>query len=169
LRVAWHGLFQARAVLARDFGAMLSVLYNVELGQFRRFRPRCALLHPQIADLALAVGNADVFHNFVQTMRRHRVEPGAATNNLGRLAAFLEEESIEISIVQTPVNGEGWLMKPTPRACEAALANGRLAIIAERPTIHPPATREEIEAARRRPSVKSVLVDVADWDKFGGA
>jgi len=168
IRIGLSCLPKTRSLLRRDFGAVMSVLWDMELGLFRRFRPRCVLLHPQITDLALALGNRELFAAFARDMRqRHGLEPGVATHNFGRLAEQIEAWGIDMRLAMTPVNDAGWLMKPTREACERHLMSDRFSVIADRPGLTPPPTPAEIAAARRRPAVRSVMVDVADWEEFG--
>ncbi len=162
INVAWIGIRsapKALRVLKRDFNTMLSILWDIEMGQFRGFRPQRVLLHPQIADLALAVGNRRLFEEFAATMRRYGAEPGVVTHNFGTMAERLAEWGIDISLFQTPVNGEGWHMKPNREACEALLKDGRIKVIADRPGLAPPPTSKEIETSAAWPAVESVLID----------
>lgn len=169
VRIGFRSLPKAPGVLKRDFGALMAVLYDVEMGTFRRFKPQSVLLHPQICDLALAVGNRGFFEAYASTMRRrYGVEPGVSTNNFGVLAEKFIDWGIDIRLVLTPVNETGWHMRPDREACLAHLARDRFDVIAERPGLLPPPTRTEIDSALTNPAVQTVMIDVGDWDSFLG-
>jgi len=170
VRLGFHSLPKAKGVLRRDFPTMLSVLFDLELSLFRALKPRRALLHPQITDLVLAMGNERFFHQYAALCRkRFGVEPGVATGNFGTLAAALERWQCDISLVLTAVNAEGWQMKPDRETCQAYLKQGRFRIIADRVTLDPPPSSEAVAHASSFPAVRAVAVDVADWSAFSRA
>ena len=158
---------KALRVLRRDFPTMLSILFDLELSLFRAFHVRRALLNPQITDLLLAFENKEFFHQYESLLRgRFCIEPGLATSNFGTLARKLEEWQSTLNLVMTPVNAEGWQMKPNQNACEAALSSPRYSVIAEKISIENPPTREALKHVAAFPAVKEIAVDIANWDTF---
>ncbi len=167
IRLGIHALPKAHLVLRKHFPTMLSVLFDLELSLFRTFKPRRVLLHPQICDLILAMGNSAFFEQYAKMLRaRFGVEPGVCSNNFGTLANSFHRWGTPLSLVMTPVNEEGWLMKPTPEAVRAQLNNSEWTILADRPILSPPPTHEHIEQALRWNAVTQVVVDVENWKEF---
>lgn len=167
IRLGVRSIPLAPGVLKRDFPTMLSVLFDLELNLFRTLRPQRALMHPQITDLLLAMGSHAFFARYAKTLRaRFAIEPGVATNNLGTLAQRFKDWGTDIQLIMTPVNREGWAMKPGRDACESALGNEKLQVIAERVTTEPPPSPESLAYAARFPAVRELALDVADWKLF---
>lgn len=163
-RLGLRSVPKAMNVLKRDFPTMLSILFDLELSLFREFKPQRALMNPQIADLMLAMGNERIFHDFAGLARqRYKIEPGIATNNFGSLARSFETWQPHIRLILTPVNQEGWQMKPSKDSCEAYLASASFDVIADRIAITPPPVAEQIDYAMSFPAVREAAVDVADW------
>jgi len=160
-RVGWRGALKAPTILLRrDFPSILSVLYDIEYAAFRAFQPKILLLHPQIADLALALGQRRVFAGFAAAARRRwGAAPGVCTHNFGWMAQRLSEWGVDIRIAMTPVNREGWRMKPDRQTCERYLRDERFCVIADLPGVGSRVSEEEIAAARAFAAVKSVAID----------
>ncbi len=132
LRIGVRSVLNAHRVLKRDFNTLMSILFDVELANFKSLEPTVVFLHPQITDLALAFGNRDLFQLYFKTMRRRfNVEPGLATNNFGWLLPKLKEWDLQPAVILTPFNPRGFLMKPTQAACEQLLLSTSCALIAD--------------------------------------
>ena len=133
LAVGLRGVANLRGVLTRDFPAMLSVLIEVEMAAFKKFRPPLVLLHGQLADIALALGNKQAFALFADVIRRRfGAEPGVVTNNLATMLQALTDWNVDIRVVVAPFNSRGFLMKPTRQACEALARTTDRYLIADR-------------------------------------
>ena len=58
------------------------------MAAFKTFRPRLVLLHSQVTDIAVALGNREALRVFADVIRRRfGAEPGVVTNNFGDPAA----------------------------------------------------------------------------------
>lgn len=131
--IGLRGLTNVRRVMMRDFKTVLSLLIDVEMAAFKRFRPRLVLLHSQVTDIALALGNSDALRVFAEVVRgRFGAEPGVVTNNFGMLMPALAERRIDIPVVVAPFNAAGFLMKPSKPICETLLRQTDRYVIADR-------------------------------------
>lgn len=131
LRLGFQGLLNARGVLRKDFPTLLTLLLELEMANFRRFRPPVVFLHPQITDLLLAMNHGRALERAVRRIRRgFGAEPGLATNNLGTLLPRLQGWGLEVGYVLTAVHPRGYGMRPSPEQCENALAAFRGQIVA---------------------------------------
>lgn len=132
LRVGLRAALNARGVLRREFNTLMAILFEVEMASFQTLRPRVVFLHAQITDLALALDNRALFELYLRVMRRRfGAEPGLATNNLGWLLPKLRDWRLEAPFLLTPVNPEGFLMKPSKAVCEAFLRSSSPRVIAD--------------------------------------
>ena len=103
--------FHPMAVLRKDFPTLLTVLYELEMGEFKKFRPPAVFLHHQMTDLALSFDNRIIFETYARVMRRRfGTEPGLVTSNFERLGQKLIEWDIPISLIAAPLNKENFLM-----------------------------------------------------------
>lgn len=161
LRASLVGALNVRKVLRKDFATLLSILYELEMGEFHRFAPPAVFLHHQITDLALGFDNRAFFEKFAAGMRdRFHTEPGLVTSNFVRLAEKLAEWDLPISLVVAPFNRENFLMPGGIEAYRRILDTGRFRLIADRLSPEFPTPLSEIEWALSQPGVASV---VADW------
>jgi hypothetical protein len=133
------GLMNFRGALRRDFTTILTILIEVEMAAFRRFRPSLVLLHGQLTDIAVALGNDKAFRVFADVIRRRfGAEPGVVTNNFAALLQALGDWKIDINVVVAPFNSKGFLMKPTQAVCESLVKKTDKYVIADR--VGPPGT-----------------------------
>ena len=128
-----RGITSLRRVLLKDFRAILPILIEVEMAAFRKFQPPLVLLHAQVTDIALALGNHEAFRIFADVIRRRfGAEPVLVTCNYGLLARRLTEWDIDIGVIVAPFNSSGLLMKPNRQACESLLRESGRYVIADR-------------------------------------
>jgi len=133
LGIGLRGLTDLRRIMVRDFRALLPILIDVEMAAFKRFQPRLVLLHGQVTDIAVALGNKEALRIFADVVRRRfGAEPGLVTNNFGALLKSLGQWRIDIDVIVAPFNPKGFLMKPTKQVCEALLKETDKYIIADR-------------------------------------
>jgi hypothetical protein len=133
LGIGIRGLPNIRGALTRDFGTILSLLIDVEMAAFKKFRPPLVLLHSQVTDIAVAFGNQEALRVFADAIRRRfGAIPGVATNNFGALVQSLTRWKIDIPVIVAPFNPKGFLMKPTQQVCETLLKGTDKYVIADR-------------------------------------
>ena len=163
LGIGFRGLTNVRRVMTRDFSTILSLLIEVEMAAFKRFRPSLVLLHSQVTDIAVSLGNRDALRVFTDVVRRRfGAEPGLVTNNFGTLLQSLMQWKIDIPVIVAPFNPRGFLMKPTKQICESLLRRTDRYVIADRIGT---GSREVLESAfeyLRGLEIRSAVVDVAD-------
>ena len=123
LRLAAYGLANVRGVLVQDFGTMLGVMIQMELPVFSHFRPGMVFLHAQMTDLALAAGNAALFHTYAGLIRRgYGAVPGLATRNARVLVPRLEDWGVDVAVIDLKSKRTPGLIKD---GREGSLALGR--------------------------------------------
>jgi hypothetical protein len=121
-RLGFQGMLNARGVLRRDFPTLLTLLLELEMANFRRFRPQVVFLHPQMTDLLLAMDHGKALEKALRKIRRgFGAEPGLATNNLGVLLPRLQSWGLEVPYVLTSVHPRGYGMRPGREKCEEVL------------------------------------------------
>jgi hypothetical protein len=160
LGIGLRGVTSLRRVLLKDFRAILPILIEVEMTAFRRFGTPLVLLHSQVTDLALALGNREAFGIFADVVRRRfGAEPGLVTCNYGLLLPRLSEWDIGIKVIVAPFNSRGFLMKPTRAACEALLAGDGRYVIADRVGAGGTSPSDDLAYVRRL-GIRSAVVEL---------
>jgi hypothetical protein len=163
LGIGLRGLMNVRRVITRDFSTILTLLIEVEMAAFKRFRPPLVLLHSQVTDIAVSLGNRDALRVFADVVRRRfGAEPGLVTNNFGTLLQSLMQWKIDIPVIVAPFNPRGFLMKPTKQVCESLLRRTDRYVIADRIGTGSRAVLEGAFDYLRHLEIRSALVDVAD-------
>ena len=133
VRLGCHNFTKVAKVLQRDFNTMMSILFDVEMAEFRQMSPPVVFLDGQITDLCLAFGNNELLVRFAETIRgRYNAQPGLATHNLGALIPKLQHWNIPIQLVMAPFNRQGFAMKPDRSTCESLLRDKKFIFIADR-------------------------------------
>lgn len=164
LGIGLRSVPRAPRVLRRDFPTLLAVLVDVEMAVFRRYRPRLVLLHAQVTDIAVALGNVEALRVFADLVRRrYGAEPGLATSNFGLLLPHLRRTGLDLRVVVAPFNARGFLMKPTRDACEALLAAGDVTVIADRLGIDGPDSWPADFAYLDRLGIRSAVLDSGEF------
>lgn len=161
--IGLRGLGRTRGALRRDFRSILPILVDVEMATFRRFRPRLVLLHGQVTDIAVALGNREALRVFADVVRgRFAATPGVVTNNFDAVMRALDAWRVDIPVVVAPFNSKGFLMKPTRPACEAWLGRTGRYVIADRVAADGVESPAEACAYLRRVGIRSAIVEIAD-------
>lgn len=156
-RAGLAGALHTPQVLRKDFPTLLSILYELEMGEMRRFRPPAVFLHHQMTDLALAFANPKVFRMFARIMRRrYGTEPALATSNFPALARFLRRWRVPIDMVAAPVNPEARLMPGGVEETLRAAREGCFYLVADKVAPDSPTPAEALEWAAAQPGVVSV-------------
>lgn len=160
LRASLVGALNAPKVLRKDFPTLLSILYELEMGEFHQFSPPAVFLHHQITDLALSFGNRAFFEKYAVLMReRFHTEPGLVTSNFALLATRLTDWDVPIRHIVAPFNRAHFLMPGGLEAYQRPLETGRFRLIADRLSPEFPTPAAEIEWALCQPQVSSVVVE----------
>jgi hypothetical protein len=158
-RLFFLGLFNARGVLRRHFPTLLTLLLELEMATFRKYRPPVMFLHPQMTDLLLAMDHGGAMQRAVDRIRRGSgAAPGLATYNLGTLLPRLKSWGLEVPYVMSSVHPLGYGMRPNREACETALRGfgGRLIATCET------GLDEDVSAYWREQGVAAGVYDVPE-------
>jgi hypothetical protein len=100
-----------RAVVTRDFLAMMKILIDAEMKMFSGLNTEVIFLQNVMTDLLLGLGLKELFIVFSEYIRKkYRAEPGFFTMNLPRLITVLEECGIENPIICSSINKIGFRM-----------------------------------------------------------
>lgn len=130
-RIGWHHLARLRRVLRRDFASGVLVMVEMELLRARRYGARAAFLTASVTDLALALDHARLAREFVWLVERtYGLQAGLATYNYGTLVARLRAWGVRPSLIAAPFNPRGYLMNPSPAACEDAVRASEVPVLA---------------------------------------
>jgi hypothetical protein len=163
LRIGLRGLASLRGVMAREFNTLLSLLIEVEMVAFKRFRPPLVLLHSQVTDLMVAFKNQEALRAFAEVIpTRFGARPGVVTNNFGALLRFLTRSKIDIPVIVAPFNPRGFLMKPTKLACESLLEETNAYVIADRIADGDVESLNGVFEYVHGLGIRSAMVDIAD-------
>jgi hypothetical protein len=92
-RLAFGHVFDAPAVLRKDFPTLLAILVDLELGEALGLGARQIALHPQMTDLALAMENTAILRDFGRRVAARGARPVLATNNAATLREALIADS----------------------------------------------------------------------------
>jgi hypothetical protein len=158
-RLGFQGMLNARGVLRKDFPTLLTLLLELEMANFRRFRPKVVFLHPQMSDLLLAMDHGKAVEKALRKIRRgFGAEPGLATNNLGLLLPRLQTWGLEVPYVLTGVHPRGYGMRPSREKCEEALKEFKGQVVAALDTPY----GEKVAAYWQELGVASAVYEAAE-------
>jgi hypothetical protein len=159
LRLGFRGLLNARGVLRRDFPTLLSLLLELEMANFRGYRPKVVFLHPQITDLLLAMDHGKAMEKAIRRIRRgFGAEPGLATNNVGTLLPRLKTWGLEVPYVLTSVHPRGYGMRPGREKCEECLGQYKGTVVASLDT----PLNDAVASYWQKQHIAGVVYDVAE-------
>jgi len=117
-------------ILSNNFSNIISLLTEIEMAKFRKFRPEIAFLHPQMADLFLANDAYMPIKSFSDLLRKkYRMEAGIFTNNISKMLGKLDEWDSDIKYVCTPLNPRGYMMMPNKKKAEKSIRESKREII----------------------------------------
>lgn len=102
----------------RDFVTGALLVADMELEGLRGLKVTRLLLHPQLTEIALAGGVAELFRAFAARAASRGMEAALVTNNPLRAAAVLGDDQRRFAAVLAPANPRGWKMFPDRAACE---------------------------------------------------
>jgi hypothetical protein len=127
-KMIWSG---GKAVLKRDAFSVLSMLIQVELKVFSKLNMPVVFLHDALTDLALCFGLKDIFAFYIEEIDRLYSAQGAfATKNLPMLLARFHEWGMATPVVMTHFNAAGFHMNPDREACERAIEEHEVNVMA---------------------------------------
>ena len=131
VRIALHHVRRAPQVLARDFSTGVLAMVEMELPRFRRLAPACVVLNASVTDFALILDNHRLLRDFVRLVSgTHGLTAALGTYNYGVLAERLAAWGVRPGAIVAPFNPRGYLMNPSPEACERALKASDVEVIA---------------------------------------
>lgn len=162
VRLVGQSIARTRCILAREFGALLAVLLELELAAFSGLAPTRVVLAAPWTDLALAARNRAFFEFYASYVARQRAHAGLETHNGGHLLPRLRRWGSGIGSVITAVNPKGFRMKPMMTACLAELAAGGPAVFARDVTAGGAVAVEEGVAFARASGGEGIVVEVND-------
>ncbi len=118
-------------MLKRDTFDLLGTLVDMELLPFKGFPVKVIFLHNILTDLALGLGNREIFEFWVKYIReKHHAVPGLATMNFARLVRSLDQWGIEDVVIMASFNKVGFQMNPSREECERCLAQYDVTLLA---------------------------------------
>ncbi|MGD8563942.1 MAG: hypothetical protein PVG03_15475 [Desulfarculaceae bacterium] len=113
----------AKGVLAKDINSILGALIRLELKPFEKLGLQVVFLHDVFTDLALALELPDIFHFYLEEIKKvYGCQGGFATKNLPRFLECFQAWGISEPVVMTHFNKAGFHMNPSRQACEEAAA-----------------------------------------------
>lgn len=159
-RASLRGATHPLAMLRKDFPTLLSILYELEMGEMHRFHPPAVFLHHQMTDLALSFNNRRFFEAYNHLMRkRFHTEPALITSQFVRLTQRLRQWKIPIRLIAAPCNPQGWRMPGGLEGYQKALEDGAFRLIADRISPEAPVQTETVEWVLNIPGVEAVVLD----------
>lgn len=160
LAVAWRQLPMLRGALARDFATGVRVLADMELVRWGRLEPEWVVLDGSVTDLALALDNPRVVAGFLDLVRgAYRRTAGVATANYAVLVERLAAWGFQPDVVVAPFNPKGYLMHPSRDACERALKESDLEVVATHTEVAGTVPREEALAYLQGLGIRRAVVE----------
>lgn len=130
-------------LLQKDLRAMVLCICQYEICRLKLFALKAVFLHPQLTDVALALGNGRILLEFIALVKSHpALVPGLATANYCLAESRLKEWGIENTPILTPVNPAGFLMKPNRDSCERCLRQTHRPIVADKIRVEAPLRRD---------------------------
>lgn len=149
--------------LTKDYRHILSTLIGLELAPFQNLNLKAVFLHDVLTDLALSLDIPEVLElHATEVEKRFGARAGYATKNLPLLVERFQRYGFARPFVLVQINKIGFGMNPSREACERALMNGNLDVMAMGTLasgyLKP---KEAFEYVFSRPSVQSVVVGVS--------
>ncbi len=118
-------------VLKKDTFDLLGTLIDIEMLPFKGFPIKAVFLHNVLTDLALGLGNREIFEFWVEYIRKnYNAVPAFATMNYARLAKNLDEWGIHDTVVMASFNKVGFQMNPSKEECERCLKECGIPVLA---------------------------------------
>lgn len=117
LRAGLLALLKADRVLRRDFSTGVMLVAEMELLALRRLRVTRVCLHPQIAEIALAGGVAELFLALLSRAEAMGQEAALVTHNPLRARELLGRDLSRFAAVVSPCSPAGYKMFPSREAC----------------------------------------------------
>ena len=112
-----------KSIIKKDMIEVMKLLVDAEMRMFRGLRIKAVFLQNIVTDLLLGLGARDVFIEFVNHIKKkYGVEAAFNTMNMPALVDFLLDCGIDNPIVCSAINKKGFLMTPSQREYEKALA-----------------------------------------------
>jgi hypothetical protein len=94
---------------------------DTELNLIKPTKPSFVILHGYLTDVVSALRQGQMISLFMDKVRKIGAVPGMATHNLVNLCSALKEMKMKLPIIMTPVNANGFMMRPSQQACVEAI------------------------------------------------
>ncbi|MFO8009301.1 MAG: hypothetical protein R6U89_00660 [Dehalococcoidia bacterium] len=118
-------------VLRKDTFDLLGTLIDIEMLPFKNYPVKAVFLHNVLTDLALGLGNRQIFEFFTDYIRKHyHTTPAFATANFSRLVNTLHGWGIDDVVVMAAFNKIGFQMNPSREECERTLKERDTTVLA---------------------------------------
>lgn len=117
LRAGLAALLRIDRVLRRDFTMGVMLVADMELLALRRLRITRIALHPQITEIALAGGVAELFQELLARAEAMGKEATLVTHNPLRAREVLGRDLTRFAAVVSPCSPAGYKMFPSREAC----------------------------------------------------
>lgn len=118
-------------LIKKDILRLLKSLIDVELLPFKGMQVKAVFLHDVLTDLALGLDLRNIFELYIEHItEEYATVPAFATKNLPLLMAKFSQYGINNPLVLTHFNKIGFQMNPSREACEEALAQYDLRVVA---------------------------------------
>jgi len=112
-----------KSMIKRDMIEIMKLLVDAEMRMFKGLHVKVIFLQNIVTDLLLGLGAREVFIEFVSHIKKtYGVEAAFNTMNMPVLVDFLLDCGIDNPIVCSSINKKGFLMTPSQREYEKALA-----------------------------------------------
>lgn len=143
----------------QDPVAIMRLLIDAELRQFRGLHVQAIFLQNIVTDLLFGLGAQQAFVEFLEYARReYGIDAGFITMNLPALADYLYECGIERPLLCASFNKAGYLMNPSRESYEAVLSsrNNRFVAMSVFASGAVPA-QQAVDYVRRFEGIEAVL------------
>ncbi len=160
-RIGWHQLCRAPRVLRRDFATGVLVMVEMDLLRARRYGAGTVFLAASVTDLVVALDHARLAREFVRLAERaYGLQAGLATYNYGTLVERLRAWGVRPGLIAAPFNPRGYLMHPSPDACERAVRACDVPVLATEFEVDGLVARAEALAYLRALGIRRAAVDL---------
>jgi len=117
--------------LRKDFTRMLGAFIDIELLPFKDFNVKAVFLHDAFVDLSLALQAEEQIRFFVDHISKHyEAAPAFETMNFPLLVESFKRWGLGKPLVMATFNKAGFQMNPSKEACEAALLENDVDVVA---------------------------------------
>ncbi len=118
VRTGFRAMLDLGGIRRQDLAVGTMLVCEMEFAALRGLRVTRLFLHPQVTEIALAGGAADVFMAVAAMAERLGIGAGLVTHNPLRAVEVLGSDLRRFARVVTPCNSKGYKMFPNRDLCE---------------------------------------------------